>query len=810
MQPDTAPVLGPTRPKAGRRSFLLRFVGPLLTLAIAVLLEALSRTALSIPNPVFVLILVVVAAAFSGGIRSALASAMVAWLYSAYYFSIPGHPFVFATDNLRRVVVLAIAFPGTALMVGILKERTRLLGRERAARAAAEAAQQRIASVLESITDAFFALDRQWRFTYVNQQAERLLQRPRGELLGKSVWDVFPGPLGMTFASQYQRAVETQQTVQFETFSPPLDAWFEIRVYPAPDGLSVYFQDITARKRAERQLAAQYAVTRVLAEAATLEEAAPQMLRAVCESLGWEWGALWQVDERGEALRCLETWSTTSTATAAFQALSRQTRLPRGVGLPGRVWAQAAPAWIPDVSQDDNFPRRPAAIQAGLHAALAFPVVSGGEVLGIIEFLSREIRQPDEPLLGMLAAVGGQIGQFIERHRAAEALRESEARLRAIWEVVADAMALSDPEGIVLAANQAYFQLFGYSSEQVIGHSFALIFPLEERESAVQQYRAVFSSQDAPQAFEAWVQRADGARRRVEARVTFISQQGVRTAMISSIRDITERTRAEEERAELLRRAQAAREEAEAAVAARDAFLAAVSHDLRNPLTTIKGYADMLLRQVTRESTVEVDALANGLTRISETTRRMTALIEELLDATRLRAGQPLELRLQTTDLVALVRRAATEAQQTTANHELRVTADEMVLIGLWDPLRLERVVANLLSNAIKYSPAGGPIELTLARQPDGRGDWAVLRVRDQGIGIPADELPRLFEPFYRGRNVIGLIAGTGIGLAGARQIVEQLGGQITVESREGVGSTFTVRLPLESHPASPSPQPPA
>ena len=177
---------------------------------------------------------------------------------------------------------------------------------------------------------------------------------------------------------------------------------------------------VEERKQAEQRLAAQYATAQVLAESATLREAAPRILQAICESLDWEHGALWNVDREADRLRCVETWHTPGIGFPRFDALSRQTAFPRGVGLPGRVWASGKPAWIPDVVQDTNFPRAPVAAKEGLHAAFGFPILLGPEVLGIIEFFSREIRQPDEELLKMLSTIGSQLGQFSERRRAEE------------------------------------------------------------------------------------------------------------------------------------------------------------------------------------------------------------------------------------------------------------------------------------------------------------------------------------------------------------------------------------------------------
>jgi signal transduction histidine kinase len=188
------------------------------------------------------------------------------------------------------------------------------------------------------------------------------------------------------------------------------------------------------------------------------------------------------------------------------------------------------------------------------------------------------------------------------------------------------------------------------------------------------------------------------------------------------------------------------------------------------------------------------ERLAAGLATIEETGERMLALVNELLDVARLRMGQTLDLDRAPTDLVALARRAADAQQHTTERHRIRVESRADELVGEWDAARLGRVLGNLLDNAVKYSPEGGEVVVELAAE-DG---LAVLRVRDRGIGIRLADRERIFRPFQRGTNVGRGIAGTGIGLAGARQIVEQHGGTISVESEGGAGSTFTVRLPLD------------
>ena len=204
--------------------------------------------------------------------------------------------------------------------------------------------------------------------------------------------------------------------------------------------------DIEDRKRAEERLRVQHTVAQILAEAVTIEEATPRILRAMGECLGWDVGALWRVDREAEALRCVELWHKASIEVPEFEKVSREFTLVPGLGLPGRVWSRHEPEYVPDVVPDENFPRGPVAEREGLHAAFGFPILLGDEVLGVIEFFSREIRQPDQELLNMLATIGSQIGQFIERKRAEEALRESEAKFRDYAESASDWYWETDPD----------------------------------------------------------------------------------------------------------------------------------------------------------------------------------------------------------------------------------------------------------------------------------------------------------------------------------------------------------------------------
>jgi PAS domain S-box-containing protein len=182
-------------------------------------------------------------------------------------------------------------------------------------------------------------------------------------------------------------------------------------------------RDITDLKRDEDRRLAQHAVTRVLAEAQSLRDAAPQILQCICESLSWDLGTIWRVEKDQGVLQCIETWHKPLVEVAEFSRISRDRTFERNIGLPGRVWARAEPAWIEDVLADGNFPRAAVAARQGLHSGFGFPIMLGGEVLGVLEFFSHQIREPDGKLLDMLSSIGSQIGQFIERREAEEALR---------------------------------------------------------------------------------------------------------------------------------------------------------------------------------------------------------------------------------------------------------------------------------------------------------------------------------------------------------------------------------------------------
>ena len=243
-------------------------------------------------------------------------------------------------------------------------------------------------------------------------------------------------------------------------------------------------EDITERRRGEQRVAAQYAVTRILAEADSLAAAAPDVLRAIGESLEWDWGALWSSDwERDHdaaPLRCNCLWHAPDIETAEFDTASRE-RTFAAEGRLGQVWRTTKPIWMADATTEPEFLRASAAAKVGLHGAVIFPVLLDTEPLAVAEFFSRASRERDEEQLATLSAIGSQIGQFIKRRRAETALRAGEEGWRRLFETSAAGMGLFRLDGLCTAANPALQRMLDRTEEEIVGHNVLELNYEEER-----------------------------------------------------------------------------------------------------------------------------------------------------------------------------------------------------------------------------------------------------------------------------------------------------------------------------------------
>lgn len=292
--------------------------------------------------------------------------------------------------------------------------------------------------VMETVADAVVTVDAASTILFVNPAAERIFGYGAGELPGAHLTMLMPDYMRHLHEAGMRRYVETGvKHIPWSGVELPglHKSGVEIPVEVSFGEFSLdgrrYFtgliRDITERRRGERRLAAQYEVTRVLAESPRFREAVPRLLRAVCEGLGWGMGVLWMVERGAEVLRFVESWHAPAVEAAEVVKFSRRQEATRGESLlPARVWASGEPLWVEDIAADASFPRSEEAARDDLHAALAFPILLRGEVLGVMEFFSREVRPPDEALLKMMAHVGSQLGQVVERRRA----EDEQARLR--------------------------------------------------------------------------------------------------------------------------------------------------------------------------------------------------------------------------------------------------------------------------------------------------------------------------------------------------------------------------------------------
>ena len=210
-------------------------------------------------------------------------------------------------------------------------------------------------------------------------------------------------------------------------------------------GHSGVVQDISERWLAQRQTTARDTITQILAHAESPESACSAILREIGEILGWDTGVFWGVDRQTRALRAIAVWPGRHPASLAFETDTRKASFSPGIGLPGRVWVTKEPAWISDITLDANFPRVQAATEGGLHGALAFPIMAGGEVFGVLEFFSSAVLAPQPDFLRLAGVIGSQIGQFISRKQHENDLRQSEEKFSRVVQNIGEVLWIADP-----------------------------------------------------------------------------------------------------------------------------------------------------------------------------------------------------------------------------------------------------------------------------------------------------------------------------------------------------------------------------
>ena len=638
---------------------------------------------------------------------------------------------------------------------------TQLRAREVAARAAAlELKQRDVASgILESITDAFYAVDHEWRFTYLNGRALDYFGMSADELLGRSIWEVFPQSRGTIFDREFRRAVRDRVPVTFETQSARTGRSVDVHAYPSEDGLSVYFQNVTERRRAQKQL----------------EEHAAKIdrLNADLRQRVEEFQALLEVLPVGIGI-ALDPEARTIQTNRAFADILRLAR--------GDNASLSAPG--------DERPRHFRVLQDGVEvpphqlplqrAAREGITIRDLQLEVVFEDGSRrQLLEYAAPLFDASGRPRGSVGAFVDVTDRAAA--EETFRIMAnnapvlVW--------IADTAGRTTWFNEPWLRFTGRSMAAELGHGWRDGIHPDDRAHCEEAFGTAIASGTAF-SIEFRLRRHDGAWRWMMYQGVPLRRADRHTGYIGSCVDITDRKAAELERTRLL-------DEVREADRMKDEFLATLSHELRTPLNAILGWTRML-----RTGSLPPDRAARALEILERNAHAQTQLVEDILDMSRIVTGK-LRLELRPLKLHDVLN-AAVDAVRPAAEAKgvaLIIEADPDTGRLNGDADRLQQAIWNLLTNAIKFTPSGGRVDVRLQRV----GPQVEVSVTDTGIGMAPEFLPYIFHRFRQAdagstRNTTGL----GLGLSIVKHVIEAHGGTVQATSAGlGQGSCFRIRLPL-------------
>ena len=608
---------------------------------------------------------------------------------------------------------------------------------------ALRASEHRSWTILDSITDGFFALDRDWRITYMNAAGARFMDLTPGDLIGKSMWEEFPAMVGSEFERFYRRVAASRVSESLTAHYPDLDRWYEITAYPAPDGLSVYFRDVTDRRQVEQERQ----------QFAALVDASSDFIGVA------------GLDQRGVYVN------------RAGQEL---------VGL--------EPGQVASISILDFFPESERDCIIGL--------ITGSEDRDHVvvdtwfqHLKTAQLIPVSWSFLRLRDASGNVSGyatvtrDLTERTKAENLLRASEEKRRLALDAAELGMWHVDPVTRATTTDARYRAIFGTTEEWTdYLQAVAVIHP-DDQPAVLEAVAAATRMEDpAPYAIEYRVIHPDGSLRWILAngRASFEGVGGARrvASFDGTVADITDRKRGEEERERLVARLQEQDQR-------KDEFLATLAHELRNPLAPIRNAL-----QIMRLAPGDADATERIRLMMERQVGQMVHLIDDLLDMSRISRGM-IDLRKQRIELASVIAQAieASRPSIDQAGHELLIDVPPGPIYVDADLTRLTQVFSNLLNNAAKFTERGGRLRVAVQLV----GLDAVVSITDNGIGISTHMLPQVFEMFTQVEgNLERSQGGLGIGLSIVQRLVQMHGGSVEARSGgPGSGSEFLVRLPV-------------
>ena len=534
----------------------------------------------------------------------------------------------------------------------------------------------------------------------------------------------------------------------------------------------------------EEQLSLLQTITMEVAAARDFSSALEVVLRRICEKTGWVLGQAWLPNQDGTLIECGRAWFCADADLKQFRAASEGTHFVPGAGIPGSVWKSKQPVWIKDVTRDGNFARIKAATKVGLKAAVGIPILSGDEVLAVIEFFVRESRAEDERLVKVITAVAEQLDLVMDRQRAQEAVREREARISLAAESANLAFWVLYPERNTAWMSEKGRAIYGFDSKlPLTGELLVSRVHPDERAAVQAAFDRARSSQGTFESEHRLVLPCGKTRWVMMRGRCLQDEQGNLLELIGVTIDVSAQKQSDlqlqiqrEEMAHLNR------------VALMGEMTASVAHELNQPLTAIANNAAAARRFFDRGQ-IDPAILKQLLGDIAAASHRAGEVINGIRAMARKGKStrSPLNLNAVIADTLRLVRSDILIRETAVVTEfDSRLPHVEAA------PVQIQQVLLNLIINALDAVEALPPAERRIIISTRSlKGESAEVSVRDFGTGLPAERAEKVFDHFFSTKA-----EGMGMGLTIARSIVEAHAGTLGAESAEGGGARFFFQLP--------------